>query len=135
MATKTKQQPIDLNIVNRATASTYWVTANGVVTPDALADVLEQSTDNASALNSLPTPLARFFVAQEAFRRVSAARSESLAKNIPNNLQSAGFAYDQLVSDCLDLYELLFNLKYHRNIWHGKEEIEITEKYINRLWS
>ena len=109
MATKTKQPPIDLNIVNRDTASTYWVTANGVVTPDALADVLEQSTDNASALNSLPTPLARFFVAQEAFRRVSEARSESLAKNIPNNLQSAGFAYDQLVSDCLDLYELLFN--------------------------
>ena len=137
MATKTKQQPIDLNIVNRATASTYWVTANGVVTPDALADVLEQSTDNASALNSLPTPLARFFVAQEAFRRVSAARSESLAKNIPNNLQSAGFAYDQLVSDCLDLYELLFNLKYHRNIWHGKEEIEIIEwnsvKELSRL--
>ena len=53
MATKTKQQPIDLNIVNRATASTYWVTANGVVTPDALADVLEQSTDNASALTQL----------------------------------------------------------------------------------
>ena len=122
-----KQGPIDLSIVNRATGSTYWVTANGVITPDALADVLEQSTDNASALNSLPTPLARYFVASEAFRRVGEARNAKLAN--PNNkkLQNAGFAYEQLVSDCLDIYELLFNLKFHRNIWKGKEDVEIIE--------
>ena len=122
-----KQGPIDLSIVNRSTGSTYWVTANGVITPDALADVLEQSTDNASALNSLPTPLARYFVASEAFRRVGEARNAKLAN--PNNkkLQNAGFAYEQLVSDCLDIYELLFNLKFHRNIWKGKEDVEIIE--------
>lgn len=115
-----KQGPIDLSIVNRATGSTYWVTANGVITPDALADVLEQSTDNASALNSLPTPLARYFVASEAFRRVGEARNAKLANPNNKNLQNAGFAYEQLVSDCLDIYELLFNLKFHRNIWKGR---------------
>ena len=122
-----KQGPIDLSIVNRATGSTYWVTANGVITPDALADVLEQSTENASALNSLPTPLARYFVASEAFRRVGEARNAVLANPNNKNIQNAGFAYEQLVSDCLDLYELLFNLKYHRNIWQGSEDIEIIE--------
>ena len=70
-----KKGPIDLSIVNRSTASSYWVTANGVITPDSLTDVLEQSSDNALALNSLPTPLARFFVAREAFRRVSEAKN------------------------------------------------------------
>ena len=122
-----KQGPIDLSIVNRNTGSTNWVTANGVITPNALADVLEQSTDNASALNSLPTPLARYFVASEAFRRVGEARNLKLAHPNNKNLQNAGFAYEQLVSDCLDIYELLFNLKYHRNIWNGKEDIEIIE--------
>ena len=120
-----KRGPIDLNIVNRSTASTHWVTANGVITPDSLTEVLEQTSDNASALNSLPTPFARFFVAREAFRRVSEARNISAA-NAQEKVR-AGFAYEQLVSDCLDLYELLFNLKFHRNIWKGKEDIEIRE--------
>ena len=116
---RTKNPPIDLSIVNRSTASTSWVTANGVISPDNLDQVKEQSTDNASALNSLPTPFARFFVAREAFRRVSEAKDSKNSK--------AGYAYEQLVSDCLDIYELLFNLKYHRNIWNGTEDIEIVE--------
>lgn len=120
-----KNGPIDLNIVNRSAGSTYWVTANGVITPDNLSEVMEQTSDNASALNSLPTPFARFFVAREAFRRVSEARNTNLANPVKN--AKAGFAYEQLVSDCLDLYELMFNLKYHRNIWQGSEDIEIRE--------
>lgn len=120
-----KRGPIDLSIVNRSTANTHWVTANGVITPDSLTDVMEQTSDNASALNSLPTPLARFFVAREAFRRVSEARNTNVANT--QKKAKAGFAYEQLVSDCLDLYELLFNLKYHRNIWQGSEDIEIRE--------
>lgn len=124
-----KNGPIDLNIVNRSTASTYWVTANGVITPDSLSEVMEQTSDNASALNSLPTPLARFFVAREAFRRVAEAKSVNARNHGKDNVKEAkaGFAYEQLVSDCLDLCELLFNLKYHRNIWQGKEDIEIRE--------
>ena len=122
-----KKGPIDLSIVNRSTASTYWVTANGVITPESLTDVMEQSSDNAFALNSLPTPLARFFVAREAFRRVSEAKSQNDANPARTKKTKAGFAYEQLVSDCLDIYEILFNLKYHRNIWQGSEEIEIRE--------
>lgn len=122
-----KNGPIDLSIVNRSTASTYWVTANGVITPESLTEVMEQSSDNAFALNSLPTPFARFFVAREAFRRVSEAKSQNDANPNRTKKVQAGFAYEQLVSDCLDVYELLFNLKYHRNIWKGSEDIEIRE--------
>ena len=114
-----KNGPIDLNIAKRNTPPSNWVTAGGVITPDDLRDVKEQSSDNPSALNSLPTPFARFFVAREAFRRVAQAMN--------NRQNNAGWAYEQLVSDCLDLYELLFNLKYHRNIWQGKQDIEIRE--------
>lgn len=122
-----KKGPIDLSIINRSTASTYWVTANGVITPDSLTEVMEQSSDNANALNSLPTPLARFFVAREAFRRVAEAKSINDANPNRTKKAKAGFAYEQLVSDCLDIYEILFNLKYHRNIWKGSEDIEIRE--------
>lgn len=48
-----KKGPIDLSIVNRSTASTYWVTANGIITPESLTDVMEQSSDNAFALTQL----------------------------------------------------------------------------------
>lgn len=48
-----KKGPIDLSIVNRSTASSYWVTANGVITPDSLTDVMEQSSVNARALSLL----------------------------------------------------------------------------------
>ena len=126
---KVKNPPVDLNIVNRNTGSTNWVTANGVITPDSLTDVLEQTSDNASALNSLPTPLARFFVAREACRRVAEAKNANTANHGRPNAKhaKAGFAYEQLVSDCLDLYEIIFNIKYHRNIWGGTEDIEIIE--------
>ena len=39
-----------------------------------------------------------------------------------------GFAYKQMVSDILDVYELLFNLKYHKNnTWKDGQKIELRE--------
>lgn len=110
---------IDLNIVDRGTSSTFWTADEGVLTADKLDKVLEQKTDNCNALNSLPTPFARFFVAQEAFRRCLEEHNDEK--------KEAGFAYRQLVSDILDIYELLFNLNYHRNIWNGRANIELRE--------
>jgi hypothetical protein len=110
---------IDLNIVDRGTKGTDWIAEDGCLTPQQLDEVLEQKTDNSGALNSLPTPFARFFVAREAFRRAMEERI--------NRKTEAGFAYRQMVSDILDVYELLFNLKYHKNIWGTEREIEIRE--------
>lgn len=112
---------VDLNIVDRGTSGNgEWVAENTPIAPEDLDKVMEQKTDNSGALNSLPTPFARFFVAREAFRRVYEEKLDS--KN------SAGFAYTQLVSDILDVYELLFNLKYHKNnTWKDGQKLELRE--------
>lgn len=110
---------IDLNIIDRGTQGSVWVAENKGLVPEDLDSVLEQKSDNSGALNSLPTPFARFFVAREAFRRV-------MEEKLDNN-KEAGFAYRQLVSDILDVYELLFNRKYHENVWQSGEKLELRE--------
>lgn len=111
---------IDLSIVDRGTSSTFWTKEDVALTAEHLDEVMEQKTDNSGALNSLPTPFARFFVAREAFRRT---KEEHI-----NSKKEAGFAYRQMVSDILDVYEMLFNLTYHRNnTWRGGEKLEIRE--------
>lgn len=111
---------IDLNIVDRGVQGTDWIAEDVGLTVERLDDVMEQKTDNCGALNSLPTPFARFFVAREAFRR-------AMEEHVNSN-KEAGFAYRQLVSDILDVYELLFNLKYHRNnSWKSGQKIELRE--------
>ncbi len=111
---------IDLNIVDRGIQGTEWIAQDTGLTAEHLDKVMEQKTDNSGALNSLPTPFARFFVAREAFRR---AKEEHIDPK-----KEAGFAYRQMVSDILDVYELLFNLKYHRNnTWKSGEKIELRE--------
>lgn len=109
---------IDLNIVDRGTAGSDWVAENTSISPESLSKVVEQKTDNSGALNSLPTPFARFYVTREAFRRA--------ADEARNPQHEAGYAYRQIVSDCLDVLELLFNLKFHKNAWGGNN-IEIKE--------
>lgn len=115
MATK-----VDLNIVDRGIQGSTWVAANEPLKKEQLDKVMEQKTDNSGALNSLPTPFARFFVAREAFRRAM--------EQYKNNRNEAGFAYNQLVSDILDVYELIFNYKYHvNNSWKSGEKVELRE--------
>lgn len=114
---------IDLNVVDRGTQGSLWMKQDCGLTSGQLDNIVEQRSDNAGALNSLPTPFARFFVADEAFRRVA---EEYKKKGNPD--KEAGQAYRQLVSDILDVHELLFNLKYHRNnTWKTGEKLEIRE--------
>lgn len=110
---------VDLNIVDRGTPGSDWRAEDVALTADHLDEVMEQKTDNSGALNSLPTPFARFFVAKEAFRRC-------MEENL-NPSKEAGFAYSQMVSDILDVYELLFNYKYHKNTWKQGEKLELRE--------
>ena len=110
---------IDLNIVDRGTRGSEWSTEHGVLTADNLDKVIEQKTNNSGALNSLPTPFARFFVAKEAFRRCTEERLDSR--------RASGFAYRQIVSDILDVYELLLNRKYHENMWKNGETLVLRE--------
>lgn len=97
---------IDLSIVSRGTAGSEWSAEKGKIDQAKLSEVSEDKTDNSSALNALPTPFARFFVVREAFRRLLDQRHDSS--------NEAGLAYEWLVSDCLDVFELLFNLRFHQ---------------------
>lgn len=97
-----------------------WNSDHGAITKDDLKDITEHQTDSTTALNALPTPFARFYVIEEAFRRLLAERTDPQAK--------AGEAYHQLASRCLDVFELLFNLKRHRSEW--KQANDGTELHI-----
>lgn len=97
---------IDLNIIQQGLSGSSWTAEKGVIDAASLHKVGEQRTDNSGALNALPTPFARFFVVNEAFRRLHEQRKNT-------NIES-GLAYERLVSDCLDIYELLFNQEYHK---------------------
>lgn len=110
---------LELNIVDRTLKNQSWTDEQGKLTTDDIDKVHEQKTGNGGALNALPTPFARFFIFKEAFRRVL---EEKIS---PSN--EAGLAYTRLVSDCLDVFELLFNLTYHRNHWGSNRDIVIKE--------
>lgn len=113
---------IDLNIIQRGAASDFeWTAGPGRITKADLGNIGEQRTDNNSALNALPTPFARFYTFKEAFRRVLEERN--------NEKKPAGLAYEQLVSNCLDVFELLYNKKYHENLWKSSERKIIIKEW------
>lgn len=113
---------IDLNIIQRGATSDFnWTAEPGRITAGDLGSIGEQRTDSSGALNALPTPFARFYIFKEAFRRVLEEKNEKGKK-------TAGKAYERLVSNCLDVFELLFNKKYHENHWKSeKRKIVIKE--------
>ena len=105
---------VDLNIIQRGAASDFnWTAGPGRITAADLGNIGEQRTDNGGALNALPTPFARFYIFKEAFRRVLEERN--------NPAKQAGRAYERLVSNCLDVFELLYNKNYHENLWKGSD--------------
>lgn len=112
---------IDLNIIQRGAAADFkWTAGPGCITEADLGSIGEQRTDNSGALNALPTPFARFFTFKEAFRRVLEEKN--------NKKKPAGRAYEQLVSNCLDVFELLYNKQYHENLWeNSRRKIIIKE--------
>ena len=58
---------IDLNIIDRGIQGTVWTPQDTGIQASRLDDVKEQRTDNSGALNSLPTPFARFFCRTRGF--------------------------------------------------------------------
>ena len=105
---------VDLNIIQKGAAADFnWTAGPGRITAADLGNIGEQRTDNGGALNALPTPFARFYIFKEAFRRVLEERN--------NPAKQAGRAYERLVSNCLDVFELLYNKNYHENLWKGSD--------------
>lgn len=114
---------IDINIIQRGITNNFeWSAEQGRITAADLGKIGEQRTDNCRALNALPTPFARFFVFKEAFRRVLEQKFD------PDN-KPAGRAYEHLVSNTLDVFELLYNLKYHENRWKSQDRRIIIKEW------
>lgn len=109
----------DLNIIERGLKGQDWTAEKGPITSGDLAKISEQRTNNSSALNALPTPFARFFVVKEAFRRA--------LEEVKDRRKIAGDAYNRLVSDTLDVLELLYNQTYHSKRWEDSRRIVIRE--------
>lgn len=113
---------IDLSIIQRGAASDFnWTAGPGKITAADLGSIGEQRTDNGGALNALPTPFARFYIFKEAFRRVLEQKNDKK--------KAAGRAYEQLVSNCLDVFELLYNKKYHENLWKSSGRQIIVKEW------
>lgn len=53
---------IDLNIIDRGVQGTEWTPQNTGIQASQLDKIKEYKTDNSGALNSLPTPFARFLL-------------------------------------------------------------------------
>lgn len=100
----------DLNIIQRG-QSFGWSVCDCIKASD-LTKVSEMKTDNGKALNAIPSPFARFYVVKEAFRRVLEEKQ---------NDSPAGNAYKLLVSNCLDIFEILYNKQYFESYWIGKK--------------
>ncbi len=114
---------IDINIIQRGITNNFeWSAEQGRITAADLGKIGEQRTDNCGALNALPTPFARFFVFKEAFRRVLEQKLDPVNK-------TAGKAYEHLVSNTLDVFELLYNLKYHENRWKAQNRRIIIKEW------
>ena len=114
---------VDLNIIERGLKGQAWTAEKGSITSADIAKISEQRTDNSSALNALPTPFARFFVVKEAFRRILEEEKDSN--------KNAGQAYHHLVSDTLDVFELLYNITFHKNRWGNSRKIVVREWNLN----
>ncbi|MDE6083036.1 MAG: hypothetical protein K2G11_00975, partial [Muribaculaceae bacterium] len=110
---------VDLNIIERGLKGQEWTAEKGPITAGDLAKISEQRTNNSSALNALPTPFARFFVVKEAFRRA--------LEELKDSKKHAGDAYNRLVSDTLDIFELLYNQTFHEGRWDDSRKIFIRE--------
>lgn len=102
---------IDLNLFQRGLKGTDWTSENGVISEEQIAKRQDQRTDNTSSQNALPTPFARFFLMENAFRLVTNERKDGT---------DAGLSYRRMVSDCLDVYELLYNWQYNINHWKNE---------------
>ncbi|MVN90520.1 hypothetical protein [Mucilaginibacter aquatilis] len=73
----------------------------------AITGILDKAAKSANSLNSIPSPFSRLHIFETAFNFV--------CKDIVEKKDRSSHAYKELVSDCLDALELVFNWQYHES--------------------
>jgi len=108
----------ELNICETGASKNEWSSCGPINQGMIAGKVKDKTTKNGKALNAVPSPLARLYVVNDAF--------SMLTYDLLNKTSNCGECYKFIVSDCLDVFELLFNLKYHED---KKEEVKV------RVWN
>ena len=116
-----------LNIISRSNNQTGWHQATQFSTPQ-IQEIPIDGSGKGTALNGIPSPFARMHLFQTAFEMVY----QDLVK--PSNI--AGDVYLKLISDCFDVFELIYNWETHIDdgkkldivTWERETEIQLLLK-------
>lgn len=116
-----------LSVLQRTTDKTGWDKSNQFSTSD-VNDIKVFTARNDKSLNAIPSPLARIHLFEAAF--------DLLDKDELNNTNFSGDTYKKIVSDCFDVFELIYNWNNHIREkkqltivkWNREHEIEILKK-------
>jgi len=108
----------ELNICETGASKNEWSSCGPINQGMIAGKVKDKSTKNGKALNAVPSPLARLYVVNDAF--------SMLTYDLLNRTNNCGEVYKFIVSDCLDAFEILYNLKYHED---KKEDVRV------RVWN
>lgn len=116
-----------LSVLQREVKNTAWHESSQFVNAK-IKEIKIFESRNDKSLNAIPSPLARLHLFDAAF---SLVYEDELHKT-----NYSGMAYKKLISDCLDVFELVYNWNYH--IHEGKN-LAITvwnkETEVNKLKS
>lgn len=91
----------------------------------AISSLQDRNAKSSNSLNAVPSPFSRLHIFETAFRLVT--------KDIRENRDRASRVYKDLVSDCLDAIELLFNSAFHESQGDKLEFINWKASHLNGL--
>lgn len=87
-------------------ANTGW-NSTEKLNESAISQLKDKSAKTTNALNAIPSPFSRLHTFETAFKMV--------ARDILEDKDRASAIYKELVSDCLDAIELVFNANFHES--------------------
>lgn len=95
-----------LNIFDAGNPNTGWRSVDKL-NDRAIGDFRDKSAKTSNALNAVPSPFARMHIFETAFKLV--------VKDAKEGQNNASEVYKGLISNCLDILELVFNLNFHKS--------------------
>lgn len=116
-----------LNILQRNHNTTGWHNSELLSDSD-ITNIKVLDSRNDKSLNAIPSPFARIHLFDAAFSLVY--------QDEQHGTNNSGEAYKKLVSDCFDVFELLFNWNSHLNegknleiiVWNKETETDSIQK-------
>ncbi|MCX6244674.1 MAG: hypothetical protein NTU98_08215 [Bacteroidetes bacterium] len=116
-----------LNVLQRSTDKSGWDTSSQLSSTD-IKGIKVFTARNDKSLNAIPSPFARIHLFEAAF--------DLLDKDELNNTNYSGDTFKKIISDCFDVFELIYNWNNHKKegiplsivSWNREGEIEKLKK-------